>query len=293
MQQNTILAMLTPIKINLALHIIGQTDYNYLLLDSLVVFSLSGDEIIIKPSMQDNFTISGVYAFQLQEDSNNLVTQARDLLRSYASIIGRNCHFINIELRKNLPVASGLGGGSGDAASALILLNKIWNLKLSQNTLLDLAKELGADVPCCVYYILNKKSLYMGGIGEIIEPINNLQKLHIVIINSLEKTSTKEVCKNVQNKYNLPINRCYDFNHLEHFITFLKQNRNDFLSSAINISPSIKLSLKQLETTALFSTMSGSGASCVGIFKNLLEAQESAKNIQKQNPSWFVKVTSV
>ena len=157
MQQNTILAMLTPIKINLALHIIGQTDYNYLLLDSLVVFSLSGDEIIIKPSMQDNFTISGVYAFQLQEDSNNLVTQARDLLRSYASIIGRNCHFINIELRKNLPVASGLGGGSGDAASALILLNKIWNLKLSQNTLLDLAKELGADVPCCVYYILNKK----------------------------------------------------------------------------------------------------------------------------------------
>lgn len=292
MQQNTTSSMFTPIKVNLTLHIIGQTDYNYLLLDSFVVFSQTGDEVIITPSEQDNFTVNGPYSFQLQEENNNLVTQTRDLLRDMAKLIGKSSPFINIKLIKNLPVASGLGGGSGDAATTLILLDKIWNLNLPQNILLDLAKQLGADVPCCVYYLLNKTSLYMGGIGEIIEPINNLPKIYIVIVNSLEKTSTKEVCKNVQKKNNPPINRCYNFNNLEQFIAFLKQNRNDFLSSAINISPSIKLSLQELKKTALFSTMSGSGASCIGIFKKLSEAQETAKNIQERNPNWFVKATS-
>lgn len=286
------LAMLTPIKINLALHVIGQTNYNYLLLDSLVIFSQQGDELKITTNIQNEFYVTGSYAWQLQNEQDNLITKARDLLRNYALSQNKKIYSIKIELIKNLPVASGLGGGSGDAATTLILLNEIWNLNLKESVLLDLAKLLGADVPCCVHYLLHKTALYMSGIGEIIDPVNIAEPLIMLVVNNLEKTSTKEVCSNITNKHNSPIDRCYNFSNSKELINFLLTTRNDLLHSALKITPSIAEVLNILKRYASFSVMSGSGASCVGIFKTKNEATTALDFIRRNYPNWFISLIS-
>lgn len=281
--------IISPIKINLALHITGKTINNYHLLDSLVIFSQDGDELNIKQANEDSFVVNGIYDWQLKNEQNNLVIKALDLLKNYADQVQKKYDTIQIELTKKLPVASGLGGGSGDAASTLILLNKIWKLNLTEFELLNLASKLGADVPACLYYLSNKKALYMSGIGDIIEPIKTLPSLHLVIINNLTKTSTKLVFSKIKNIKNTPINRYYDFINLGEFIKFLEQTSNDLLNAAIEINPSIANMLSLLKKDAIFTTMSGSGASCIGIFETNDQAQKIALDISSQYPKWFVK----
>ena len=121
-----------PAKVNLALHVTGRRDDGYHLLDMLVVFADYGDRITIEEADEDSFSIGGRFAQGIPLDSGNLVVKARDALRSHAD---RALTPVSIHLEKNLPVASGIGGGSSDAAATLLAFNEIWRLNLDLDTL--------------------------------------------------------------------------------------------------------------------------------------------------------------
>src|SRR5690606_35211767 len=132
-----------PAKINLALAVTGRRADGYHLLDSLVTFTAFGDRIGLSPAKEDRFTLSGPFAGVLATQGDNLVTRARDRLRE---AIG-GAEAVHIHLEKNLPVASGIGGGSADAAATLRGLLRLWQKELPREALHAIALGLGADVP--------------------------------------------------------------------------------------------------------------------------------------------------
>ncbi len=159
-----------PAKINLALHVVGQRADGHHLLESLVTFADRGDRIGLTPSEQDRFTLSGPFAAELSttgdDQDGNLVLKARDLLRQALASQGVDTGPVHIHLEKNLPIASGIGGGSADAAATLRGLLDLWKTGIEPALLAALALKLGADVPMC----LDGRSLIASGIGEEITP---------------------------------------------------------------------------------------------------------------------------
>lgn len=287
-KQNT---LYTPIKINLALHVIGLLENNYHELESLVVFSLCGDKISIEEAKEDAFHITGSFATQLNNENSNLILKARDKLRNFATSQNANCVPVAINLQKELPVASGLGGGSGDAAVTLILLNNLWNLKLTEAKLFKLAAELSADVPACLHYLLHKKALYMSGLGDKLAIIEHMPNFFLLLVNDLEPLSTKSIFDNLNNKNNKNLDKQYQFATLSDLLNYLTQTRNDLYPSAIKFKPNIvEIHKKVEETGAIFTTMSGSGATIVGVFETQYQANLAAISIRKSFPTWFIKL---
>uniref|UniRef100_UPI0028B0566C 4-(cytidine 5'-diphospho)-2-C-methyl-D-erythritol kinase n=1 Tax=Shinella sp. TaxID=1870904 RepID=UPI0028B0566C len=154
-------------KINLALPVVGQRDDGYHLLDSLVTFTQFGDRLSFSPAAEDRFTISGRFGAVLDADGDNLVTRARDWLRAALAERGQPAPPVHIHLEKNLPIASGIGGGSADAAATLRGLVRLWQGRLPPDVLHALSVGLGADVPMC----LAGHPLIARGIGEDITPV--------------------------------------------------------------------------------------------------------------------------
>jgi len=187
-----------PAKINLALHVTGQRADGYHLLETLVTFTEAGDMIRIRDAKEDSFSISGPFGEVLRasDGNNNLVTRARDLLRE--ALAGTDIRSVGIHLEKNLPVASGIGGGSADAAATLRGLLRHWNAKIDPASLEKIALRLGADVPMC----LKSQSLIARGIGEEIEVITDLPKLFLVLANPLMAVSTPDIFRRLENKSN-------------------------------------------------------------------------------------------
>ncbi|MGH6808456.1 MAG: 4-(cytidine 5'-diphospho)-2-C-methyl-D-erythritol kinase, partial [Ensifer adhaerens] len=140
-----------PAKINLALHVVGQRADGHHLLESLVTFADRGDRIGLSASDEDRFTLSGPFATALPmtgtDQDGNLVLKARDLLRQALASQGIDTPPVHIHLEKNLPVASGIGGGSADAAATLRGLLDLWRTSIEPGSLAALALKLGADVP--------------------------------------------------------------------------------------------------------------------------------------------------
>ncbi|MDR6081539.1 4-diphosphocytidyl-2-C-methyl-D-erythritol kinase [Agrobacterium sp. SORGH_AS440] len=192
-----------PAKVNLALHVTGQRADGYHLLESLVVFTEAGDTIHIQDADVDSFSISGPFGDLLHagDGGNNLVTRARDLLRNALASMGQPAPPVAIHLEKNLPVASGIGGGSADAAATLRALLRHWRAGMTADRISSIALTLGADVPMC----LESRSLIARGIGEDIEPVNDLPELFLVLANPLKAVSTPEIFRRLQNKANPPL----------------------------------------------------------------------------------------
>jgi 4-diphosphocytidyl-2-C-methyl-D-erythritol kinase len=153
-----------PAKINLALHVTGRRDDGYHLLDTLVVFTEDGDRLSISSAERDTFSVSGAFAQAVPLDASNLVLRARDLLRAHFPEAARRP--VSIVLEKNLPPASGIGGGSSDAAAALKALVRLWDIPITEADLARHALPLGADLPMC----LAARPLVAKGIGEEIAP---------------------------------------------------------------------------------------------------------------------------
>jgi len=275
-----------PAKINLALHVTGQRADGYHLLETLVTFTEAGDTIGIRDADADSFSISGPFGDLLRagDGGDNLVTRARDLLRDALASTGQPAPPVAIHLEKNLPVASGIGGGSADAAATLRGLLRHWRAGIAPDTLASMALTLGADVPMC----LESRSLIARGIGEDIEPVTDLPELSMVLANPLKAVSTPEIFRRLQNKTNPPLPASATIGWMD----FLAQSRNDLQPPAQALLSEIGeiIGLLSQEGAALV-RMSGSGATCFGIFHSLEAARKAETSLRKKRPGWYFQAT--
>ena len=279
--------IVTPIKINLALHVVGERNDGYHLLDSLVCFSFEGDVLSYKPAKINSFSIVGSQSVELAADANNLVSKARDIFVKKFPLKAEPCQLI---LEKNLPVASGIGGGSGDAAGVFALLKQQWQIEASNEELFKLGLTLGADVPMCLSAFLNRQSLRVSGIGEKLQPVDCCA-VPMVLVNHGQSISTPEIFKLLGNKKSLPLDINFaKLANLHSLVNELKKTHNDLYECARHVEPELENVLEMLDVNgALLSRMSGSGATCFGIYENIETAEEVARKIKSQKPDWFVK----
>lgn len=268
-------------KINLALHVTGQRPDGYHLLEMLVTFARHGDRLGFALADADDFTLSGQFADVLADDpGTNLVLKARDLLREAAG----GAPPIRIHLEKNLPVASGIGGGSADAAATLRGLMRLWNVALPAEAIAALALKLGADVPMC----LKSTPLIARGIGEEMETADALPSFAIVLANPLKGVSTPEVFRRLASKNNAPM----ALNRTSHWMETIRTTRNDLEPPARELVPEIaEISSMLSSEGAVFTRMSGSGATCFGIFETPVAALRAAERLHAARPDWYFQAT--
>ena len=169
-----------PAKVNLYLHVVGRRSDGYHLLDSLAVFAGVGDRLTVSPSDRLTLSVTGPFAAGLADEADNLVLRAAQRLADRAGIAPTG----TLALEKILPVASGIGGGSADAAATLRLLSRFWGLPTIG--LAEIGIGLGADVPVC----LAGQPAIMSGIGDVLAPAPRLPELGIVLANPGVAVST-------------------------------------------------------------------------------------------------------
>lgn len=273
-------------KINLALHVTGQRPDGYHLLDMLVTFADHGDRLDFMPSPTDEFTLSGRFGETLAGDGGtNLVLKARDLLRE---AIGPLAFPVRIQLEKNLPVASGIGGGSADAAATLRGLMRLWGTSLPEEALAALALKLGADVPMC----LASRPLIARGIGEKIEPVPELPVLAMVLANPLKGVSTPEVFRRLATKNNPTLRLAPSLRGTADWLAAIGAARNDLEPPAGEMVPEIAVISAMLQAHgALLTRMSGSGATCFGIFATMAAAEDAAAALHDERSDWYFQAT--
>ncbi|WP_051776316.1 4-(cytidine 5'-diphospho)-2-C-methyl-D-erythritol kinase [Pseudorhizobium pelagicum] len=277
---------LAPAKINLALHVTGQRADGYHLLDSIVTFADIGDRLHFSASGEDVFSLSGRFSETLAtEAGSNLVIRARDGLRSLLAAAGFETPPVAIHLEKNLPVASGIGGGSADAAAALRGLLRFWQAELPPADLARLALSLGADVPMC----LQGTPLIARGIGEDLTPLPDLPRLALALGNPLCSVSTPQVFARLASKQNMPLPPLENGD----WIRILPTLRNDLEAPARELAPQIgELSVLLDGEGSLLTRMSGSGATCFGVFASRAEADRAAARLQALKPAWYFQATT-
>lgn len=276
-----------PAKINLALHVVGQRADGYHLLDMLVTFAAFGDRVAIAPAETDRFTLSGRFAAALADapDTDNLVLKARDALRAALGARGIAAPPVHLHLEKNLPIASGIGGGSADAAAALRGLLRHWQADIDGASLGDIALKLGADVPMC----LAARPLVARGIGEEIEPRADLPAYAMVLVNPLLGVSTPEIFRRLKDKNNPRLKVPKPGTGGPCWLAALNAMRNDLEAPAVTLCPQIEGVRQAIAATGpLLVRMSGSGATCFGLYDDLEGARYAARTIEAGHPGWFV-----
>jgi len=280
-----------PVKINLALHVTGQRADGCHLLESLVVFSPDGDRIRIEKAGCDSFSVNGPFAGFLGNGSDNLVIKARDALRTASD--GR-IGPVAIHLTKNLPVASGLGGGSADAAATLAGLEMLMPTGLDAAGLMCCALALGADVPMCLAGMYRKSALMARGIGDEIKLLPDFPALHLVLLNPGAAVATPTVFAGLEKRQNPPL--VFDACAMASFDCLsaaLHRARNDLYEPARRIAPLLDGTLEILRRSgAVLARMSGSGATCFGLCPSMAAAQSAAQQIGEQCPDTFVLATT-
>ncbi|WP_375656550.1 4-(cytidine 5'-diphospho)-2-C-methyl-D-erythritol kinase [Bartonella sp. CM120XJJH] len=280
--------LFTPIKLNLALHVVGQRADGYHLIESLVYFSLNGDCLHYTPCENNQFVLTGPFAKGLVSHLDNLVIRARDFMHKAFPECAQPAFF---RLVKTLPVASGIGGGSGDAAGVISMLRQQWNLDCPFEKLAKMSLVLGADVPMCLCALEYQQPLLVKGIGQEMIQLKGACPLAIVLVNHGQEISTQTVFKALEKRHNPSLKINTDaLKSIDSLVEALQETRNDLFSAALKIAPQLAEVLSILdESGALFSRMSGTGATCFGIFKNKQTAQQAALFIKSMHPNWFVK----
>ncbi len=272
-------------KVNLCLQIVGQKSNGFHLIDSIVGFTEFGDHLSFKKSDELKLTMKGAFSDQIPVDKSNLILKAAELLRAINNI-KTGAH---ITLTKNLPPSAGLGGGSSDAAAAIRGLSRLWDTDLPE---IDDLMKIGSDLPVCI----NQKTQHMKGFGEVLEEINTFPNLPILLVNPLKKVSTQTVFRMLQNKKNPPLSE-YEklFQEKKDWINWLLLQRNDLMEPAVKVEPVIsevlQLISKQISVEKV--SMSGSGATCFGIFENKCDCDLAMKRIRIERPDWWSVSTEI
>ena len=272
-----------PAKVNLTLRVGAPRADGYHPLDSLVVFADWGDTLLAHPSETLTLRLTGPGADGLQSDPQNLVLKAAYALRAAADQPELGAQ---LTLDKHLPVAAGLGGGSSDAAAALRVLNRVWDLGFSLKQLAEIGAVVGADVPACVH----ARPLQMQGVGERVTPLIAWPSLHGVIVHPGAPVPTGPVFKayDATAPGPLPAGRPMLAGDLEAALNRLALDGNDLESPAIAHCPVIEQALNALNARpgARLVRMSGSGASCFALFETPELAESAARLIANEHADW-------
>ena len=285
-----------PAKLNLYLHMVGRRADGYHLLESLVAFTRSGDRLRAEPAATLSLTLDGPFADTLRAtpDEDNLVLKAARSLAGWAKAHHRPITGARLVLTKNLPVASGIGGGSADAAATLTALRRLWALPISDEDLAGLAEALGADIPAC---IAGRPAL-MEGIGERLTALPALPPVPVLLVNPGLPLPTPAVYRAFREGHALsPTPRpkpAGPFRDARALTAALADTRNDLEAPAIALCPAIGEVLTALrQSGALFARMSGSGATCFALYDEADGAQAAATRLAGSAPSWWVMTTAL
>jgi 4-diphosphocytidyl-2-C-methyl-D-erythritol kinase len=275
-------------KVNLFLQVGERRADGFHPLQSLAVFTQLGDSLAAEPAQTLSLAVEGPFAAGLCAEDDNLVLKAaRSLLEKSARKEGAK-----LTLAKNLPVASGIGGGSADAAATLRLLNTLWELDLDEAALRDVAASLGSDIPVCVL----SEPRWMEGRGEILSPVTALPHLPLLLVNPGVAVPTRDVFAALKTRSGteraLPPGRFQDMADL---LRFLDASKNDLEEPARRLQPVIGEVIAALNALpgALFVRMSGSGATCFALFPDDESCQRAAKQLSSAKPAWWIAPTFV
>lgn len=274
-----------PAKVNLYLHVTGRRSDGYYLLDSLVVFTGLADELELTPADGLFLQVEGAFAAEAGPDEENLVLRAAKAL-ARARHIDRGMH---ARLVKNIPPAAGLGGGSADAAAVLDGLMTLWDIDADAVDLSGLALELGADVPVC----LAGTPSFVGGIGERIEPAPALPDAGLLLVNPNVALATPSVFARRRGGFS-PEARFWRAPADVHALAELLRDRvNDLTDAAIALAPAVADVLKAVEAApgCLLARMTGSGATCFGLFDDETAAARAASGLSRNG--WWVHATRI
>ena len=270
-----------PAKVNLDLCITGRRQDGYHELDSIVAFADVADTLRITPADSLSLEVEGTFARHLSGgDGDNLVLRAARILADASG-----CHAgAALHLDKQLPVAAGLGGGSADAAAALRGLCRLWGLSLTRDEMVCLAAKIGADVPAC----LAGQPLRMRGIGELIEPLDDVPQLHLLLVNPRATLPTPAVfavyARQPPARVTLGPLRWRSLDDLA-------ASRNDLEAAALELRPVIADVLAALGALpgCRFARMSGSGATCFAVFDDAAQRNAARRTLADTNPDWWVQ----
>ena len=268
-------------KVNLTLHVVGQRANGYHELQSLVCLTEFGDQIHLTPDVDFSFQVTGPYAAGIPVDDRNLVVQAAKFMaKKHSKTL--DCQII---LEKNLPMASGIGGGSSDAAAMMRALSQYWSVPLPNA---DELMALGADIPVCMTTGLT----LMEGAGEDLTQLSTAPNWGVVLVNPNVGVSTPAVFNALNSKHNPPMQdvagNCVD-------IAWLGDQRNDLELPAMAMVPEVATVVDAISAAPQnqVARMSGSGATCFGLFADVVLAKAAASYLQKAYPNWWVVATKL
>lgn len=262
-----------PAKVNLTLRVTGRRADGYHLLDSLAVFAGVGDVVSATPAEGLSLSLAGPGAEALGAEPDNLVLRAARALADAAGVPPRAA----IALEKHLPVASGIGGGSADAAAALRVLDALWGTAIGPEGLRTIAAGLGADVPVCV----ESRPMRMRGVGEVLDPVPPLPPFGLLLANPRLALATPAVFKARAPGFSAPVAYPDAWRDAAALADWLRPLGNDLEAAAITLCPPIAEVLAAIAATpgCLLARMSGSGATCFGLFATPAEAGAAAATL--------------
>ncbi|MGH6876993.1 MAG: 4-(cytidine 5'-diphospho)-2-C-methyl-D-erythritol kinase [Rhizomicrobium sp.] len=272
-----------PAKVNLCLHVGNRRADGYHELESLVAFAALADEIRLERDDDFSLSVSGPFGAAISAGEDNLALRAARLLARKTGADSR----ARIHLEKNIPVAAGLGGGSADAAAVLRGLARLWNVNPAPATLHEVAASLGADVPVC----LDSAPAWMEGKGEHLKPLPPLPTLHLLLVNPGVPVSTAQVFASLRQRRGVGVDfPRMPFSDISSFVSFLRSTTNDLEEPARAIAPVIGDILEEITLLSgvLLARMSGSGATCFGVFdsKSIMEA--AMTSLLDRHPEWWL-----
>lgn len=276
-----------PAKINLFLHVGGKRADGYHELESLVVFAKVGDELVCKRADEFSLSIDGPFASALTPDPDNLVLKAAGALAAHAGVRKG----ARITLTKNLPVASGIGGGSADAAATLRGLARLWDLNVTQEQLRKIGETLGSDVPVCI----DSRPAWMEGRGETVTELSGIPEVAMVLVNPGVAVPTEKVFGALKERRGVGLPLPQAMKGAGELVAYLKTTANDLEAPAREIAPVIGEVLDTLASQpgTLLVRMSGSGATCFGLFESDEFATAAAHALKARNPRWWITTSRI
>lgn len=273
-------------KINLTLKVRGRRADGYHEIEGLVAFAAFGDTLSLAPGGETSIALEGPFAGAL--DADNLVLRAA---RTWERAQGGLCCGA-FQLTKRIPVAAGLGGGSADAAAALRLLRRAFPGRIDDKAVRDMAAELGADVPAC----LASRPAMMTGAGERLAFLPSFPELGVLLVNPCIAAPTADVFAMLDAPALAGETREIappEFGRVEDLLAYMAAAGNALEAAALRIAPQIAAVKQALAATrgCLTAAMSGSGATCFGLYEKEEQARDAEETVARSHPDWWVQAS--